>query len=186
MHEVNCQNKTVRRNSSIELLRIVCMVFIVLHHFISQVVAPDYSSRSWTGLDVVFHTSVIVFVLISGYFGIKLRAKRFVDLLLQVVVYSVALTTLSITVFKQGALSDVIKSFLPIGGQQYWFVGVYLQLMLCAPLINCALSHMHKRQIQFVIFVFAFFVFYLGLLCHNSICIDGKNLVNFIFIYLLS
>lgn len=178
MQDIKCQNKPVGRNSSIELLRILCMIFIVLHHFISQVVAPDFSSRWWTGIDVVFHTSVIVFVLISGYFGIKLKTKRFINLLLQVIFYSVALTTLSITVFKQGTLFDIIKSFLPIGGQQYWFVGVYLQLMLVAPMINHALSNMQKRQLQFLILVFAFFVFYLGLVCHNPICIDGKNIVN--------
>lgn len=173
------------RNSSIESMRMMCMIFIILHHFISQVVAPGFCNRWWAGVDVFFHTSVIIFVLISGYFGIRWKTKRFIDLWFLVVFYSLILTTISITLFNVGSLKDVVQSFLPIGGHQYWFVSVYLQLMLISPLINKAIQELDKREFRLVIIVFAFFVCYLGLVCHNNVCLDGKNIINFIFIYLI-
>ena len=63
------------RDSNIELLRIILMLFIVMHHIISSVIAPGFSSKGFACIDVIFHTAVIIFVLISGYFGIKLRIK---------------------------------------------------------------------------------------------------------------
>ena len=63
------------RDSNFELLRIILMLFIVMHHIISSVIAPGFSSKGFACIDVIFHTAVIVFVLSSGYFGINVRIK---------------------------------------------------------------------------------------------------------------
>ena len=51
------------------------MIFIIMHHIISSVIAPEFSIKGFACIDVVLHTAVIIFVLISGYFGINLRIK---------------------------------------------------------------------------------------------------------------
>ena len=75
LHTQTNQNRrtmtATKRNSSVELLRILLMVFIVTHHIISSVVAPNFSNRIYACVDVFLHTAVIVFVLITGYFVLR-------------------------------------------------------------------------------------------------------------------
>lgn len=72
------------RNSNLELLRIVCMLFIICHHWIVFILdncgyhvplgdtKQDYTS---VFLNSFFIIGVNCYVLISGYFGIKLSWK---------------------------------------------------------------------------------------------------------------
>lgn len=72
------------RNSNLELLRIVCMLFIICHHWIVFILdncgyhvplgdtKQDYTS---VFLNSFFIIGVNCYVLISGYFGIKLSKK---------------------------------------------------------------------------------------------------------------
>lgn len=124
------------RESNIELLRIILMIFIIMHHIISSVIAPDFSRKGFACIDIILHTVVIIFVLISGYFGIKLRIKTLVSLVLQVVFYSLILTLLGVYVFKIGYTIDIIKSLLPLSGNFYWFMTVYIELFVLSPFIN--------------------------------------------------
>lgn len=94
---MNCSNngsisipnsKTIRK-SNFELLRIVCMLFIVSYHFLRYLVENDNVSTpivykaTWLPL----HIAVICFVLISGYFHIRPTFKGALKLLLPVLVY---------------------------------------------------------------------------------------------------
>ena len=124
------------RNSSIELLRILLMVMIIMHHVVSSVIAPGFSSHGWACLDVVLHTAVIVFVLISGYFGIRFSWKRFVSLIIQVVFYSVLLSLVTAYFNKGLHYKDLILAFMPFSNNYYWFVTAYLQLYLVAFFLN--------------------------------------------------
>lgn len=68
------------RESNFELLRIVAMTFIVVHHFFIATGKVDYFHAGRYGGE--FANSFLVcgvncFILISGYFGIKLRASGF-------------------------------------------------------------------------------------------------------------
>ena len=77
----SCQNN-LGRDSNIELLRLVCMLFILLHHFIVHgsefVTAPSVWLTIMNSFLVI---AVDCFVLISGYFGIKAKWKGFIHLL---------------------------------------------------------------------------------------------------------
>ena len=82
-----------QRESNIELLRLVVMAFIVLHHFIFHGLGQYrflafgetpllFSSQIDYALivDSFLIAAVDVFILISGYFSIKFKASRFVKL----------------------------------------------------------------------------------------------------------
>ena len=85
----------VERNSSIELLRIVCMIFIVMHHIIITTIAPQFSSSFYNFLDFIFHTAVVIFIIISGYFGIHFKLNKFLKLWAQVLYYSITIGLIS-------------------------------------------------------------------------------------------
>ena len=58
------------RNSNIELLRIIAMTFIVIWHISVHAQKGELNSHNYI---VAFCTTgVNLFILISGYFGIKL------------------------------------------------------------------------------------------------------------------
>lgn len=84
---------TKTRASNIELLRLVSMAFIVLHHFIFHGLGqyrylafgetPLLSGGAYSAAliaDSFLIAGVNVFILISGYFSIKFSAKGFVKL----------------------------------------------------------------------------------------------------------
>lgn len=171
------------RNSSIELLRILLMGFIVMHHVVSSVIAPAFSSHAWACLDVFLHTAVIVFVLISGYFNINFSWKRLATLVLQVAFYSVILSVTVAFIEDNYDWTEVVLSFMTFSNNFYWFVTVYLQLYLVSYFLNILFKHCSDKEFLVLLCVMAFFVFYLGFLRRNAICSDGKNLTNFIFIY---
>lgn len=86
-----------QRNSSIELLRILCMMFIVGLHVIGFGVEAPYRTGLPLGgedymlckaLDTLFSTAVDTFVLISGYFAIRLKLRKIAKIWLMVLFYS--------------------------------------------------------------------------------------------------
>ena len=171
------------RNSSIELLRLVCMISIVIHHFIISVLSPNFESRGFTFFDLILHSSVIIFVLISGFYGIKFKLSKFINIVLIVLFWSVTLTVIGMTLFGGVDLNCLINSFLPISGNNYWFITVYLELYLISPFINKLILNLSKQHLLYFIGLLTIFVVYLGLIRHDPIYATGKNLTNFILIY---
>ena len=129
---------TVRRNSSMELLRIILMIFIIIHHIIYQVVTPNFDNRMYACVDVFLHTAVIIFVLITGYFGLRFSWHKAMLLLFQVLFYSevllifileLVLRSISLSVF---SLSVV----MPIGLLRFIFNCSFSVLILQ----NCSIN----------------------------------------------
>ena len=74
--------KTVKkgRNSSIELLRIVCLVMIFWMHAADSGVANGIGAWIDIAVAVVGNIGVSCFILISGYYGIHLDVKKMMHL----------------------------------------------------------------------------------------------------------
>ena len=85
-----------------ELLRIICMLLILTHHFILHVLYPELAAR---GGDVnpyriaciiingFAYVGVNCFILLSGYYGMKFKVKSLFNLYFICVFYGL-LTTL--------------------------------------------------------------------------------------------
>lgn len=80
---------------------------------------------------------------------------------------------------------DLVKSFLPVSSNPYWFITVYFQLFFLAPFITKMLEELTDRQYTQLLIVLFVFVCCFGFLWKDSVTVDGKNIINFIFIYLL-
>ena len=86
-----------KRNSSIELLRIVAMVTIVYFHFHARdfslyVLGNERIQEKGLFLHTVLHhlgkLGVPCFMFVSGYYGKKFRENRFVDITFQCLFYA--------------------------------------------------------------------------------------------------
>lgn len=120
------KNQSLVRQSNIELLRIVAMLFIVMHHYVTHgttnfvYLDPPLSVQHVFALffGAFGRPAVGVFVLICGYFSIKsdFKLPRFVSLIAQVFSYSVILLLLAKFVLPGGSTigrDDILASIFP-------------------------------------------------------------------------
>lgn len=134
------------RNSSIELLRILAMLFIVTDHVLCHGLHDE-----WIGTDYLrpfVACGVNLFILISGYFGIRFRLKGFINLLLMVSFYN--LVSCLIATFALGepvGLKSLVGIVLPLSSNRfYWFITCYLILYLLSPILNAGIEKLHANN----------------------------------------
>lgn len=84
---VNLRSCVSSRNSSLELVRLLAMFMIVVYHLILFFIEPIDPSPIYKAVQIPVHIGVILFVLISGYFGIKPTFRGFFKILCVVAVY---------------------------------------------------------------------------------------------------
>ena len=183
-----------KRNSSIELLRICCMLMIVGGHIIMvhrtsfDLVNADFCISLF--LQGAFAVAVNVFVLISGYFGIKFKLHRLLKLDMQTVFYSAVL--LIVAVLCGWHTIELKKDFLlmfPVLSKQYWFITCYAVLYVISPLLNHWSKSLEKKKYERLLIMF-FFMIYLwptiSYLFNASPFIDdaGYGIINFIYLYM--
>lgn len=139
--------KAKERNSSLEILRLICMLGIVIMHTSGPMI--NYASGFnvlWIQIENgLFQAGVSIFVIISGYFGIKTTFERVLKLELKVWGYSIISGTIIYFLIDNSFLR-LIKSVFPIITNKYWFLTGYMLLMLFAPFINSAIEKMEKEQ----------------------------------------
>lgn len=175
--------KKVERQSNIELLRIIAMTFIVIGHIVFH--ASHNSIPGSAVLKTITATGVDLFVMISGYFTIKLTFKSFFNIIGVVLFYCFAGMLSCMLVFKQSfAITEVLKVLFPMSLGTYWFVSCYLMLMLLSPAINVFLEKASNLQYMGVLSIVAYLCCVSGWIFGKS-NLHGYSTFNMIFIYLI-
>lgn len=95
---------------------------------------------------------VDLFVLISGYFGIRMSVKGISNLLFQVWFWVVAIALLSILIESFKAATFIKLMVLSDGTQ--WFISAYILLMIISPCLNKFTEYASKQQFISVIISF--------------------------------
>ena len=141
------------RQSNFELLRIVCILLILTMHSISQVQVSELSTFNVYLSHIVSsigNIGVSCFLLISGYFGIKFKLERFIQLAFLTTLYAVV-----VYLFQKGFVVDggIVKALLVIPLYDNWFVSCYLLLTLFAPYLNDFVQSLSKKQYVKLLFI---------------------------------
>lgn len=153
------------RLSNIELLRIVSMLMVLFLHsnclslgYIDKINSIETFSR--VVAEQLCIISVNVFVLISGWFGIKPKIKGAMSLLFQVFFYAILL----IIPFSLVGTPIDVKPFLRLFyfGSYYWYVPAYLILYGLSPILNAFIKQSSARLFFSVLLVFFIFEFIYG------------------------
>ena len=155
--------KTMYRNSSIELLRIISMVMIMFHHFAykgnfewnyNEITIPHL----WYNFILMGgKVGVNIFVLISGFFLIEnterlFQPKKLLKFWGQVVFYSITTYFLSIVLqINNFDIKQIIKICFPITYPGWWFASTYFMLYLIHPFLNKLLHDLNKNVYQYLI-----------------------------------
>ena len=175
---------TKTRNSNIELLRIIAMMFIVIWHISVHAQKGELDSHNY--ITAFCTTGVNLFILISGYFGIKLTWKNLLTLVSTIIFYNIVTIVCrwSITGISPGV--DIIKSLLvPLRESHWWFINCYFILMLLSPIINIILNGTTERAFRYFLVVMVFLSCISGFCFGNSINQNGYNAFHFITMYAL-
>lgn len=156
MKNMESVNQPNIRKSNIELLRIVAMVIIVMHHFAihggftfsSETISIN---RLWVQLITMGgKLGVNIFVLISGYFLISessIRTIKVLKLWEQVFFYSMTIfIVFCVLGLRPFSIAELIRHLAPIIYYQWWFASVYFILYLLMPYINRLLRTFDKKQ----------------------------------------
>ena len=173
-------NRILERNSSFELLRIVAQWMIVEYHLLYFYVFPNTGLLAFKVLQIPLHIGVILYVLISGYYGIKPTPQKLFRLLLIIAVYTLPL--MLIYDYEQGKpIVQTVRDLLFVSRTPFWFVRTYLYLFMLAPILNYWLEN-NKRS-KYLIYVLAFISVYIGLMGKDPSLREGKNILNFALVY---
>lgn len=178
-----------QRQSNIELLRILSMLFVMLIHVTNALAGKEYSYADSLLRIVVQWMTIIcvnVFILISGWFGIHFTPIGICKLVYQTIFLSLfsyficalfGASTLSIT----GLWHCTFGIF-----SAYWFVWAYILLFILAPLINAYTTSTTRSQLKTILlFFYGFALYSYFTLKVDPIFSKGFHTISFIGIYLL-
>lgn len=175
------------RNSSIEMLRILAMLGIVIMHTNGAVMEHGSGTGfAWTQIENgIFNAGVSIFVLISGYFGIRRSTQKLIELESTVILYAV-LSALVGCYFGKASILSIIKAFIPVSTNCYWFISCYILLMIFSPYINRAINSMSELQHrQLLLLMSAVFLVAPTVIYYSVLGGGGKNVINMLLLYFL-
>lgn len=160
----------VKRQTNIELLRIVAMGMIIILHYLDRggILAPyreDVSAPNYIAwlIEAFCMVSVNCYVLVSGYFLVESGWKpgRIVSLAAQVLFYSliIPLIMLGLGLISSHELSlyDWLTFMFPFQNEHYWFATHYLILYMLAPVLAAGVQKLDKKTLRTVIVLLILF-----------------------------
>ena len=154
------------RDSNMELLRLVAMFLVlVVHANFRALPVPGMSHvhNNPSSAFLMFMTeafsiyAVNLFVLLSGWYGIRFKAKRLGELIFQVLFFGLFAIGVCAVFAPDELQHDVFSRLFILGLNDYWFVKAYLALYIISPVLNTFVEHSPRQQFKYVLI--AFFAF---------------------------
>ena len=185
------------RNSSIELYRIIATFAVLIIHFNVWFVGdwplgsydidnPTLFRPSQMIITAATIVCVNMFVVISGYFGIKLKLSSIIKLCIYLALIYIPLYIAKCVSEHEFSLMGLIDRFYVISNAGY-FIQCYFMLMILSPLINAFIEKYGKDSLKWVI-VFGGLEFWFG-------CImdveelgyrNGHSVIHFVLMYMIA
>lgn len=159
-----------KRDSNFELLRIVAMLLIVLHHLMVHGVFKGFDYTTMSGnqsLTLLFASGgkvgVAIFMMITGYFMANknmINVNALSKLWLQVFIYLVGIFgVLTYLGLLTADGNNRISNFLPLIFNRYCFFTDYFLIVLMAPLVNGGIAKLDQKTLNTILFPLIIFWF---------------------------
>lgn len=187
------------RNYGIDMLRLVAMFFIVIHHILGHggvlknVIGLNYAVASF--IQIVVLCAVDCYAIISGYVCYRedndtCHYAKYFRFWIPVFLYSIGITIYFYFVSPGSvATGDIVKSVFPITMYRYWYASAYTALFFLMPWINLFIRRITKRELnQLVVILFILFSFYstFSKMFEDIFGLkDGYNFVWLLFLYIV-
>nr|MDE6534776.1 acyltransferase [Muribaculaceae bacterium] len=181
------------RQSNFELLRILAMFLILILHANGHALGlPDAESIHQRPFYEIFRIfcecfaiiGVNVFVLISGWFGIRASKKGFLALWFQVIYFYLGIVLVLYCLGLIPLSLNNISSVLCLNGSG-WFVVSYSILYILSPVLNKFLETAPEKTIRNVLLAFFAFEIIYGMAIMKEFS-QGSSGLSFMGLYLLA
>ena len=184
------------RDSNMELLRLVAMFLVlVVHANFRALPVPGMTHvhNNPSSAFLMFMTeafsiyAVNLFVLLSGWYGIRFKAKRLGELIFQVLFFGLFAIGVCAIFAPEELQTDVLSRLFILGQNDYWFVKAYIALYLLSPVLNAYIEKASARQFGWVLIGFFAFQFLFDWAYVSTRWLaNGYSLPSFIGLYLLA
>ncbi len=156
--------KNNTRNYSLDLLRCVAMIMVVILHFLDKGgLLKDFSDQgAFTAMDVTAWilealciVAVNLYMLLSGYLLCEsgFKVSNLLLLVARVWLYSVIVGFIGIALGTPTETVDtyyLLRLLFPISMGTYWFMTAYIFFYLLVPVLGIAAKAMNKDQLKIV------------------------------------
>lgn len=202
------------RDSRFELLRVVAIFFVVVHHLLLFGVdacgylsdfSPSPKGVVGAMLNSVVVTGVSLFVMITGWFGVRRVWRPMLRLILVCAVFGAVAFGVSLAL-RENVAPNLSHSGLNLPRlglnlapahwsraglwdsmkfTNWWFMAHYLMLLLWAPLLEAAFAHIDRRGMERVVVCLLVFNIVFGY-WWGYVNTSGYNVIHFILLYVLA
>ena len=168
-----------QRNSSIELLRMLAMLVIVIFHFLARhfglyVIGSERISQPDLLPELILYhiggLGVPCFMFISGYYGMKFKQDRFTEMVLQCLFYALISFIGSLICY------HVIEKDCFLFLNYWWFMTAYIIIYLLSPGINSQIESLSNKRLLGLIAIL-YFVTFSGVINKGSQIGGGMSLL---------
>lgn len=197
------------RNSSIELLRIITIVGVIILHYNNTKIGGAFSVvKDYTAnfyylyfTQNMFICAVNLFVMISAFFLSSTQHRKLskvIELLIQVIIFKLAFYFISILSGDEFSWSGILQCLIPAN----YFVVLYSVLYIISPYLNILLKNLSRKTLKkfmlIIMFIFSVETYLVDLyenvygVTINGISAagmygsqSGYSIVNFVLIYFI-
>lgn len=178
-----------QRNSTIELLRILCILMIVFMHLVG--IWWDYCDNLFDKEFVIFVNSlcncaVTIFMLISGYYGIRFNLRKIVQFEMMVIFYSILFIFMQYSLIGGVGMKEMVKSVFPLLTSKYWFYTAYVIIFFVSPYIHLLVNFLNKKEFKILIGILLLFLAILIFSYFRKISPFSSSIVNRVSTYCFS
>lgn len=185
-----------KRNSNIEILRLVSMLCIIIHHAVlygDSVYQGAYCLNKYFACFFYFGGKFgsNVFFAIASYFLIKKEVKyNFIQIKkvwISTLFYTICFFMLNCVIgFKNLEIRDILETFLPISYKAYWFITAYIGILILSPILNIIINYLDSDKYKSFLILYGLMItFPATFLPRAKPYYDECHLFLCIFIYLL-
>lgn len=176
-----------KRDCNFELLRIVCMLMIIMHHYVvhsgflsnatplNELIAMAFSVGGKIGINL--------FIMISGYYILdsKVKMKKLLKIIFEVHFYSI-LIVIFLWFWQRDAIS--LKNIFPITYALYWFVTPYIWLYISSPYIVRFIKNLTQKEHEKLLIIMTVALAIIPTIVLRSTTIMS-NFIWFVYLYIL-
>lgn len=150
-----------KRNTGINLFKLFSMFMIALLHVLGMggITGAAAGTSSYYPVYLMQNAAfcaVNCYALVSGYLmlGKKIKPSRITELWFEVFFYSVGLSAIIISIYREFfSAQNIVYALTPIVSKQYWYMTAYFLMYLFIPMMNKFAEAADKKSFTAVIAV---------------------------------
>lgn len=181
-----------QRNSNLELLRIIAMLFIVSYHYgrhgvyTFEVDVFTFNRFFVSILEIGGQLGVSLFVLISAYFLSQKSFKsiRIIKIIMETWYYALLGFLFFVLILREFSFFEMIKSLLPMIFERYWFMTSFVLMLIFSPFLNHFIKGLSKQVFKSLLVVMLFIFGFVRTVF--MVEMNYSNLIWFVFLYLVA